>query len=426
MARATRVTQASSLCAAPAPSSRKRCARPVAASLRLYSRRIESSACPERCFVSLFSDSETAFWLDSSLIRPGLARFSFMGDASGPLSEVISYDVRRRQVLRRTVDGRATTRESIFDALKRWSEERVLEGPNQIPVPFSCGWVGYLGYELKEDCGASRGGRSDLPDAQLVFADRVIAFDHQEGAVWLLCWDESQHFARVESWFRHTEALIRGSDSLVLPAQEALHSLIFHPHRNRAAYSREIAKAKHAIRCGESYEICLTNEFVAEGQIDPVAAYRQLRRASPAPHAAFLRFGKTAVLSSSPERFIRIDAGGWIEAKPIKGTIRRGSTAQEDADLAEALRSSVKDRAENLMIVDLLRNDLGRVSEVGSVFVPILFGIETFATVHQLVSRRVHDRRTEGPHDGDFGWAGGSRARGLLRRDWIFFALGRG
>ena len=142
----------------------------------------------------------------------------------------------------------------------------------------------------------------------------------------------------------------------------------------------------HEICEGETYEVCLTTELHSDGAIDPLAAYRALRARNPAPHAALLRLGDVSVLSSSPERFLRVDRERIVESKPIKGTAPRAAHPAEDAYRAAALRADDKSRAENLMIVDLVRNDLGRVCALGSVEVPALMAIESYATVHQLVT----------------------------------------
>ncbi|MBS1891522.1 MAG: anthranilate synthase component I family protein, partial [Actinobacteria bacterium] len=158
-----------------------------------------------------------------------------------------------------------------------------------------------------------------------------------------------------------------------------------------------IAEARRCLEAGESYEICLTNRIglpVAPGT-DPLDLYRELRRRSPAPQAAYLRCGPVAVLSASPERFLRIDRDRTVEARPIKGTRPRGEDPESDREMREELLASAKDRAENLMIVDVLRNDLGRVCEIGSVEVDGMMEVESFAQVHQLVST-IRGRLTDG------------------------------
>lgn len=151
-----------------------------------------------------------------------------------------------------------------------------------------------------------------------------------------------------------------------------------------------------ALRAGESYELCLTTSLRrrAAAPVDAWALYSALRAVNPAPYAAWLRGprGDPTVACSSPERFLKADRRGVLEAKPIKGTAARAEDVEQDEARAAALRASEKDRAENLMIVDLLRNDLGRVCVPGSVHVPSLMRVESFATVHQLVST-VRGRR---------------------------------
>jgi len=169
---------------------------------------------------------------------------------------------------------------------------------------------------------------------------------------------------------------------------------------SETAYLRLIEACQDEIRAGESYEICLTNMVSVPGDLDPWQAYRTLRRQNPVPYGAFLRLGDLSVLSCSPERFLRIGADGTAESRPIKGTRPRGSFPAADDALRQELAASEKDRAENLMIVDLLRNDLGRCAEPGTVTVPRLFEVETYTSVHQLVST-VRARLGSGVHPVD-------------------------
>jgi para-aminobenzoate synthetase len=335
---------------------------------------------PEAAFAALYAHSENAFWLDSS--RPGpRARFSFMGDASGPLAEVTTHNV--------------GADESIFEYFdRRTAELRPAKLPD-LPFEFDCGFVGYLGYELKAECGYASPHESEHPDAAFLLADRVIAFDHEERCAHLLCLHEVGEEREAEAWLdatiRRLAALRAREKSGGGPTCKWGPPPDFSPStlsmsRTHEQYLEDVETSLDHLLAGDSYEICLTNELSLKTDVDPLDLYRALRRANPAPFSAYLRFGDLAVLSSSPERFLRVSREGDAEARPIKGTSRRGATSTEDVHLAAALAADEKNRAENLMIVDLLRNDLGAVCEVGSVEVPQMMAVETYETVHQLVS----------------------------------------
>jgi para-aminobenzoate synthetase component 1 len=152
-----------------------------------------------------------------------------------------------------------------------------------------------------------------------------------------------------------------------------------------AAYANAFERVQAYIRAGDCYQVNLAQRFAAPAVGNPWAAYCHLRELNPAPFSAYLKTPFGEILSSSPERFLAL-RHGQVETRPIKGTRARGATPGEDAALRQALTQSEKDRAENLMIVDLLRNDLGRVCRPGSIRVPALFDIETYASVHHLVS----------------------------------------
>jgi para-aminobenzoate synthetase len=352
----------------------------LASSTKLAVRRLVAFPEPEVAFVSIYGASEHAFWLDSS--RGGVrGRLSFMGDASGPLSEVLTHNAR---------EG-----EPLLDHLQRRIDElRPAELPD-LPFEFDCGFVGYLGYEMKSECGHAPGHPTDHPDAALIFSDRLIAFDHEEQQTYLLCLHELGREEEAETWLDLTASLLidlaAGGESESGPTLQVGPDSDSPPRalalaRSRERYLNDIEACLGHLEEGESYEICLTNQVSTELDVDPLDLYRHLRRANPAPFASYLRFGDLAVLSSSPERFLGVSRDGEAEARPIKGTSRRGSTPEEDAALAVALAADEKDRAENLMIVDLLRNDLGAVCEASSVEVPEMMAVETYETVHQLVS----------------------------------------
>jgi len=364
---------------APSPA-----AQPVAGT-RVHHRAIGAWCDPEAAFVHLYGERDLAVWLDSARAEPGLARFSFMGAPEGPLGQIVRYDVAEQTTTVERASGREELHESVLDYCERELARLRADAP-EVPFDFACGFAGYLGYEVKADCGAARVHRSPLPDVGLLFCDRLIAFDHDEQRVHLLALADDRGGPEADAWLAATERALSQLVPPPAPDPPAPGSLSFIAREERGAYLANIASCQREIFEGETYEVCLTTELRCEGAIDPLAAYRVLRRRNPAPQAAFLRLGDVSVLSSSPERFLRVDRERMVESKPIKGTAPRAAHPMEDAYRAAALRADEKSRAENLMIVDLVRNDLGRVCALGTVDVPELMAVESYATVHQLVT----------------------------------------
>lgn len=323
------------------------------------------------------------FWLDSSLVVDGLSRFSFLGDGRGPRAELVTYRVSSGTVTVDGPDGTTTTTAPFLDWLDGQLRRRRLDPPPGLPFELALGYVGYLGYELKAQTGGAAAHRARTPDAALLFADRMLAIDHLDGTSWLLALDDDGWLDATAARLRQLPPAPSTSDPLPLTGMDDGALALRH---DRAGYARLTEECLDRIRAGESYEICLTNEATAPGPIDPAATYAALRGISPVPYGALLEFPGLAVLSASPERFLSIGTDGVIESRPIKGTRPRGATPAQDARLKADLLHRDKDRAENVMIVDLLRNDLNRVCRVGSVHVPRLFQVETYAPVHQLVS----------------------------------------
>jgi len=302
---------------------------------------------PSDAFVLLFASHPHCFWLDREHHQDD--RYSIIGGSSGP---VISGD---RQGVR-----------SLLEKAEHSAQP-------QVPFDFRPGLVGVFGFEPQSDL--------------LLEVDRAIVFDHDKQHIWFIGEFESQR--DFDDWMQ--AALLRFA---LVGGQQAqyrdLHAGgdVWAPQlrHDSSRYVELIQRAQEHIRRGDVYQLCLTNEVTIETSVDPLLTFLRLREQNPAPYAAFMRVDGISVVSASPEQFLKIDSQGWISSKPIKGTRKRGANPEEDAAIAQELRANEKERAENLMIVDLMRNDFGRVCEVGSVDVPKLFDVETYATVHQLVS----------------------------------------
>ncbi len=260
--------------------------------------------------------------------------------------------------------------------------------------PFQGGLAGLFGYGLGrefERVPAPRTNDFGSPDLHLGVYDCVVSFDHNQNRAWIVSGGKA-----CEARLRETIRLLNANPAiLTAPSPAPLASLApqfplpgspgVTSNFNRAGYEAAVAKIVEYIRAGDCYQVNLSQRLLAPLREHPLELYGRLRQLNPAPFAAYYDLGEFQILSASPERFLKVEQGE-VETRPIKGTRPRGRTPEADARHIADLRSNPKDRAENVMIVDLLRNDLGRVCEFGSVRVPKVCELETFQYVHHLVS----------------------------------------
>jgi len=316
---------------------------------------------PASVFASIAAESPDCFWLDAG---PGTAAgWSWVGSGA--------------------VEDRPECVRAV--SLTQASAPRADEAG-----PFRGGWIGWLGYE---DAAARTGAPTSVSDPAVPLerwlrVERFVAFDHASRRAWAVAPAE-----RAETFAEQVGAV---SGEFAAPPAATVEAMARH---EPAVYAAMIERCRDAIREGDAYQLCLTTRFSVEGRIDPIAAFSRLRATTPAHHGGLIRSGEVALVSASPERFLEV-AGGIARTRPIKGTRPRGADAGTDAALAAELRESEKERAENVMIVDLMRNDLSRVCEPGSVGVDGLLEVESYPAVHQLVST-VSGRLTGGVTVGD-------------------------
>lgn len=342
---------------------------------------IEKDFDTEGLYEMLYEYDENTLWLDSSKVEEGLSRFSIFGLQGEKRGHTIKYDVDKKIVEKTFVnsDEKEVFEENIFDYLKanrpRW------EYDENLPFDFQLGYIGYFGYELKKDTENVVNKYSySYPDAYLKYCDRALVYDHMEGKLYLLSYKDD-----VE-WKEDIKNLLNKDleDKKEKKTRRDFPKLKF--VKDKKTYTEDILKIKDLIRAGETYEVCLTNRLDIFDKIDGKNYYMELRDKSPGQYSAFLPLDELKIASSSMERFLRVDKNKIVSTKPIKGTIKRGESKEEDERLIEELRSEEKTKSENLMIVDLLRNDLGKFCEIGSVEVPKLMDVETYKTLHQLVT----------------------------------------
>jgi para-aminobenzoate synthetase component 1 len=376
---------------------------------------------PVRC-CELLGDLPYRLFLDSAAQGPRLGRYSFL--MADPVAVVWSkglrtecIDFHRTQGTRQPVDGDA------LDAIRTLLAPHAAQPVPGLP-PFQGGAAGYLAYDwgrALERLPAPRHEDLALPDVVFGVYDWVLAWDHHESRAWLVSTGlpetssearERRAAARAAKVHEHLQshhevqanapgAIAVAGITLPLRPPPAPSFPVEHnwwdadlalrssfTHRD---YLAAVARVRDYIFAGDIFQANLSQRFEAALDEPTWALYCRLRTQNAAPFAAYLDFPDGVVLSASPERFLRVDTGGHVETRPIKGTRPRGVGPEHDSALGVALALSPKDQAENLMIVDLMRNDLSRVCAPGTVRVAELFGLEHYATVHHLVSTVVGD-----------------------------------
>ncbi|HVZ23242.1 MAG TPA: aminodeoxychorismate synthase component I [Vicinamibacterales bacterium] len=339
---------------------------------------------PTRCCARLEGLPYRIF-LDSARRDAALGRYSFLGAEPAAV-------VRRK----------AADAGGALDEVRRLLAPRAAAPITGLP-PFQTGAMGFLAYEwgrALERLPAARHDDLDLPDVVFGIYDWVVAWDHDASRAWVVARDERSRDRALELIGAPERAALRTHAARPFqdrdrPASYPIAADWIDPRLGlRSSFTHDgyldaVTRVRDYIFAGDIFQANLSQRFEAPLSESPWDLYCRLRTHNPAPFAAFVELPEAAVLSASPERFLRVDAAGRVETRPIKGTRPRGLGPEHDAALGRALVESAKDRAENLMIVDLIRNDLSRVCAPGSVRVRELFALEHFATVHHLVSTVV-------------------------------------
>jgi para-aminobenzoate synthetase component 1 len=333
-------------------------------------------------YYAAIADLPWAVWLDSA----GLGRYDIL--CARPMATLVTHGVETEIT---DAAGMRCSKDDPFTLLRQQLGEPAAAVPG---IPFSGGALGYWGYDLARSMKAlpaQAQDSEDLPDMSIGIYDWTILLDHQEKTAQLV---SQQRFAETKILL--PEILDRLQRAGELPADTFRVQGRITSNFTRAEYEAAFHVVQDYLQAGDCYQVNLAQRFSAAASGDAFGAYLTLRGLSPAPYSAFFNLPQAQILCASPECFLRVQNGS-VETKPIKGTRPRSSDAQQDKRLAEELRNHPKDRAENLMIVDLLRNDLGKSCTPGSVRVPKLFEVESFANVHHLVSM-VESKLAEG-HD---------------------------
>jgi para-aminobenzoate synthetase component I len=322
------------------------------------------------CFTAI-ADLPWIIWLDSA----GRGRYDIL--CAQPIATMVTHG--NETVI---TDGNGEHRSTAdpFELLRRQLGATASAVPG---IPFAGGAAGYWGYDLARRLTALPHSAQDaeqLPEMAVGIYDWAVVIDHREQAAQLVSHQRAKETAQMLP-----QILARLQRPGITPPDDFRVYGNIRSNLSRNAYQAAFDTVQHYLHEGDCYQVNLAQRYTAKASGDALAAYLELRRLSPAPYSAFLSLPQVQILSASPECFLRVH-GGLVETRPIKGTRPRLPDPLEDARMAGDLRGHAKDRAENLMIVDLLRNDLGKSCIPGSVSVPSLFEIESYANVHHLVS----------------------------------------
>jgi para-aminobenzoate synthetase component 1 len=351
---------------------------------------------PAWCFEA-FVSRPFSFFLDSGMDPGKLGRYSFMG--SDPFLVLRS----RGDEITVIRDGKEELKKgNPLDVLGGLLEVYTLDR-NEADIPFVGGAVGYFSYDLGhfiERLPDTAVDDLQLPECYLAFYDVVVAYDHLAGKTLVISTgfpelEESDRLKRAEERLKELRNRV-----LLSPPPPATKELLSTGSAKLSAnfshdnYLKAVETAREYICAGDIFQVNLSQRFEADLSIPPFDLYKRLRKINPAPFASYFGFDGVSIVGASPERFLKV-RGDWVETRPIKGTRPRGKTAREDDELAQNLLASVKDRAENVMIVDLERNDVGRVCRYGTVRVSELAILETYPTVFHLTSTVVGQLRED-------------------------------
>ena len=353
----------------------------------------------EEAYPLLTGGVEYSFWLDSAREESPMSTVSYVGAVPAELAPLRVESA--RAAAESGTEGPFEQLEATLVSAPRVRPEDAAAA--DLPEGLHGGYVGYFGYEARAAMGLEHGHpvpgylpahEAPTPDSLWLPAVRYLVHEHARPGRSARSW-----LVGDAPWCEAAEQLLSTAGECASENTPELTEPLLFPAPPAEAYMDSIRASQHEIYEGNSYEVCLTAQTVARiPNPSPelfFELYRRQRAHNAAPYAAYLRCGDFSVLSSSPERFLSVDTHRNAQTKPIKGTIARGATPEEDAAAAAWLRTDEKTRAENLMIVDLLRNDLSTVSDPASVRVPVLMGVESYSTVHQLVST-VSSRLREG------------------------------